>query len=137
MTEPLWLDRRMIMALHDEALAMFGGTAGLRDEGLLDSAIVRPQNRFAYEPESTLFDLAASLCHGLCKNHAFLDGNKRTALLSARAFLYVNGWVFEPKEADEVEIMVGVADGSVDEGTLARWFRDFSTRRAGSAPRRK
>lgn len=127
MKEPKWLTKRMALAIHDEAVEMFGGTAGIRDDGLLESALSRPQNRFADESEATLFDLAASLCHGICKNHPFLDGNKRTALLSARAFLFLNGHAFEPNEVDEVENMVAVAAGGLGEGGLARWFSAFST----------
>lgn len=124
--EPKWLTKRMVPAIHDEAVEMFGGTAGIRDEGLIESALSRPQNRYGYETEATLFDLAASLCHGICKNHPFLDGNKRTALLSARAFLFLNGFAFEPREVDEVENMVAVASGALDEAGLAAWFREFS-----------
>jgi death on curing protein len=127
MKGPKWLAKRMVQAIHDEAVEMFGGTAGIRDEGLLESALSRPQNRFAYETEATLFDLAASLCHGVCKNYPFLDGNKRTALLAARAFLFLNGLAFEPREVDEVENMVAVASGELDEVGIAAWFKEFST----------
>jgi death-on-curing protein len=127
MKEPKWLTKRMVLAIHDEAVEMFGGTAGLRDDGLLESALSRPQNRHAYEAEATVFDLGASLCHGICKNHPFLDGNKRTALLSARAFLFLNGHAFEPTEIDEVENMVAVASGSLEEAGLAQWFKEYST----------
>jgi death-on-curing protein len=126
MKEPKWLTRRMVLAIHDEAVEMFGGTAGIRDDGLLESALSRPQNRFAYESEATLFDLAALLCHGICKNHPFLDGNKRTALLAARAFMFLNGQAFEPSEVDEVENMVAVASGDLDEAGIADWFKRFS-----------
>jgi len=78
----------------------------------------------------SLFDLAAALCFGIVKNHPFLDGNKRTGLLSAHALLFLNGQVFEPAEVDEVTMMVGVADGTVDEALLASWLARFSTRRA-------
>lgn len=127
MKEPKWLDRRLVMAIHDEAVEMFGGTPGLRDDGPLQSALDRPRNLHAYRDDATIFDLAAALCHGICKNHAFLDGNKRTALLAARAFLFLNGLAFEPREVDEVETMVAVASGAADETRLAEWFRAFST----------
>lgn len=133
-SEPKWLTLRMAMAIHDEAIAMFGGTGGIRDAGLLEGAISRAQNRHTYDSAATLFDLAAALCHGICKNNPFLDGNKRTALLSARAFLFLNGQAFEPKETDEVENMVAVASGGLDEAGIAAWFSDFST---PIAPRRK
>lgn len=137
MKEPKWLDRRMVTAIHDEAVEMFGGAPGIRDEGLLESALSRPQNRHAYESTAGLFDLAASLCHGLCKNHPFFDGNKRTALLAARAFLFLNGQVFEPRETDEVETMVAVATGEIDEAGLAAWFRAYSTPRKPAKPTRR
>jgi death on curing protein len=126
MKEPKWLTKRMVLAIHDEAVEMFGGTAGIRDDGLLESALSRPRNRHGYESDATLFDLAAALCHGICKNHPFLDGNKRTALLSARAFLFLNGFAFEPREVDEVENMVAVASGEMGEAGLAAWFKGSS-----------
>lgn len=127
MTEPKWFSKRIVLAIHDEALAMFGGGAGIRDEGLLESALSRPQNLHGYDETATLFDLAASLCFELAKNHPFVDGNKRTALLSARAFLCLNGYAFEPTEYDEVENMVAVASSQMTEETLARWFEAYST----------
>ena len=124
------LTRQMILAIHDEAVVGFGGLPGVRDMALLDSAMDRPKNLFAYGDNPSLFDLAAALCLGIVKNHPFLDGNKRTGLLSARAFLFLNGQVFEPTEVDEVTMMVGAAEGTVDEAILASWLARFSTRRA-------
>ena len=122
MTEPKWLTRQMLLAIHAEAVWRFGGMSGIRDETLLESAIERPRNRFHYHPESTLFELAASLGFGLIKNHPFNDGNKRTGLLAMRAFLFLNRYQLEPTEADEVETMVGVAEGAVNETMLAEWL---------------
>ena len=82
MTEPKWVTARIATAIHDEAIYEFGGLAGIRDQGLLESALDRPRNLLAYEPGSSIFELAASLCFGVAKNHPFNDGNKRTALLS-------------------------------------------------------
>jgi len=84
----------------------------------------------AHEPKSSIFRLAAVLCTGIAKNHPFLDGNKRTALLTTRAFLYLTGFAFEPTEESEVVTLVGVAEGSVGEAELERWLRDNSHRRA-------
>ena len=123
-----WLDVGIVAAIHDEAVYEFGGLGGLRDRGLLESAVDRPRNRLAYEPKSTLFELAAALCFGLVKNHAFTDGNKRTALLATRAFLFLNGFALEPTEEDEVLTLVAVADGALDEQALARWLKTNSTR---------
>ena len=128
MKRPKWLDVGIVTAIHDEAVYEFGGLGGLRDRALLESAVDRPRNRLAYEPKSTLFELAATLCYGLVKNHAFTDGNKRTALLATRAFLLVNGFALEPAEDDEVLTMVAVAGGALDEQALARWLKGNSAR---------
>jgi len=125
---PKWLALALVTAIHDEAIYEFGGLGGMRDTGLLESALDRPRNRLAYQPETTVFELAASLCFGLAKNHPFVDGNKRTALLAARAFLFVNGYLLEPAEEDEVLTMVAVAEDSVSEQQLAEWMQRNSTR---------
>ncbi|MGQ0663430.1 MAG: type II toxin-antitoxin system death-on-curing family toxin [Pseudomonadota bacterium] len=127
--EPKWLTRALVLAIHDEAIAAFGGLPGVRDEGLFEGALDRPKNLLADGDKPSIFDFAASLCMGSVKSHPFLDANKRTGLLSARAFLFLNGHAFEPREADEVDTVVGVADGSVDEAALARWFADFSAKK--------
>jgi len=118
-----WLTRQMILAIHDEAIVVFGGLPGVRDMALLDSAIDRPKNLLADGDNPSLFDLAAALCCGIVKNHPFLDGNRCTGLLSARAFLFLNSQVFGPTEVDEVAMMVGVAAGTVDEAMLATLIR--------------
>lgn len=114
---------QIAIAIHDEAIYEFGGLAGLRDHGLLESALDRPRNRLAYEPGGSIFELASALCFGIAKNHPFNDGNKRTALLSTRAFLFLNGQVLEPAQPDEVATMLAVADSSLDEQQLAMWLR--------------
>ncbi|HEX4025196.1 MAG TPA: type II toxin-antitoxin system death-on-curing family toxin [Steroidobacteraceae bacterium] len=119
----------MAIAIHDEAIYEFGGLAGVRDPGLLESALDRPCNLFAYEPGSSIVELAAILCVGIAKNHPFHDGNKRTALLATRAFLYLNGRELEPTQADEVTTLVAVADGSLDEHALAEWLKRNSNQR--------
>lgn len=129
MTEPKWVTARIATAIHDEAIYEFGGLAGIRDHGLLESALDRPRNLLAYEPANSKFELAASLCLGVAKNHPFNDGNKRTALLSTRAFLYLNGRVLEPAQQDEVATMLAVADGSLNEQQLAVWLRLNSQRK--------
>ena len=128
MRTPKWLTTAIVTAIHDEAIYEFGGLAGVRDIGLLESALDRPRNRLAYEPSTTLFELAASLYVGLTKNHPFTDGNKRTALLATRAFLFLNEYALEPGEEDEVLTMVAVADGSLSETELASWLRRNSER---------
>ena len=128
MTERKWITTRIAIAIHDEAIYEFGGLAGMRDQGLLESALDRPRNLLAYQPGSSLFELAASLCFGVAKNHPFNDGNKRTALLSTRAFLYLHGQMLEPVQQDEVATMVAVAENSLNEQQLASWVRLNSRR---------
>ena len=128
MSRPKWITVHLAAAIHDEALYEFGGRGGIRNQGLLESALDRPRNLLAHKPTSTIFRLAASLCVGLAKDHAFIDANKRTALLAMRAFLYLNAYVLEPREEDEVLTLVAVADGSMDEAALATWLRRNSTR---------
>lgn len=129
MRQPKWLSSALVTAIHDEAVYEFGGLAGVRDAGLLESAIDRPRNRLAYEPGSSLFDLAAAFCVGIAKNHPFIDGNKRTALLATQAFLYLNGYALEPAQEDEVLTLVAVAEGTLTEPALSGWLRANSTRR--------
>ncbi len=95
--------------------------------GLLESALDRPRNLYAYGDDPTLFDLAAAYCTGIVKNPPFIDGNKRTGDLTARAFLFRNGYLFEPDEADEVNTIIALAAGEIDEDVLARWISDNST----------
>lgn len=130
MTATKWVTVSIATAIHDEAIYEFGGLAGVRDPGLLESALDRPRNLFAYEPASSIFDLAAVLCVGIVKNHPFNDGNKRTALLATRAFLYLNGQELEPTQTDEVTTLVAVADGSLDEHRFAEWLKRNSRPRA-------
>lgn len=130
MKEPKWISAAVATAIHDEAIYEFGGLAGIRDAGLLESALDRPRNLLAYEPQRSIFRLAATLCVGIAKNHPFNDGNKRTALLTTRAFLYLNGLELEPSQADEVATIVAVADGSLIERDLAAWLERNSRRRS-------
>ena len=129
MSENRWLTRQMVEAFHQESLARFGGASGVRDEGLLESALARPQNRAAYEDDPAIFALAADYCFGIVHNHPFVDGNKRAGLLSARVFLALNGWRFEPDEAMTVEMIRGLAASEVDDDALVKWFADNSSRK--------
>ena len=130
MKEAKWISAAIAIAIHDEAIYEFGGLAGTRDVGLLESALDRPHNLLVYEPGISVFRLAAALCMGIARNHPFNDGNKRTALLATRAFLYLNGQELEPPQADEVATLVAVADGSLDEKALAAWLERYSHPRA-------
>ena len=129
--EPKWLAPAMVRALHLESLAAYGGTPGLRDKGLLESALDRPRNLFAYEDAPTIYDLAAATCAGIVGNHPFIDGNKRAGVLAAAAFLSLNGYDFRPAETDVVAVIMALAAGETDERALAAWFSDCSTRRRG------
>jgi death-on-curing protein len=120
----IWLDIRMIRAAHDEQLAEHGGPGGLRDEGLLSSALARPQNRVRYESSSDAADLAASYAFGIARNHPFVDGNKRTAFVALEVFLDLNGYELNASDEECIFAMLDLAAGRLDEGMLAQWIRD-------------
>ena len=117
-----WIDRRVLLMLHDESLAEHGGASGIRDEGLLESALARPLNLAAHN-EPDLAALAASFAVGLAKNHAFVDGNKRSAFLGMGLFLYLNGSKLIASQADATVTMLAVASGDIVEAALAEWIR--------------
>ena len=123
MKEPEWLSRALILAIHDEQLAEHGGGAGVRDEGLLDSALARPRNRYEYDEETDLASLAAAYTFGIAKNHPFIDGNKRTAFVAAEVFLDVNGLTLVATDQDCVITMLRLASGEIDEDAFAAWLR--------------
>ncbi len=114
-----------VLAIHSELLRQFGGQPGLRDQGLLESALARPEHLLYYE-KADVFQMAAAYSHGIIKNHPFLDGNKRTGFMTAYSFLKINGKELIASEEDAVITMLGVADGSVDKATLALWFQENS-----------
>jgi death on curing protein len=120
---PKWLTYDQVIAIHSRQLRRFGGAAGLRDEGLLRSAIERPINKWYYE-QAELPELAAAYAFGLAKNHAFVDGNKRMAFMSMMTFLWKNGVRFVPDQAQATRIIMSLAAGEVSEESLARWIRD-------------
>lgn len=118
-----WIDRNTLLLLHDESLALHGGASGIRDEGLLDSALARPINLAAYgEPD--VAELAASYTFGLAKNHAFVDGNKRAAFLSIGLFVYANHYRLTATQADATLTMMSVAASELSEAALALWIRN-------------
>jgi death-on-curing protein len=114
--------------LHEESLANFGGARGIRDEGLLDSALVRPLHKFVYDEEDDLAVLAAAYGFGIAKNHAFVDGNKRTAFLALGLFLAINGKRLRAPQLDAIRTMLALAAGQLSEAELAEWIRQFSSR---------
>jgi death-on-curing protein len=121
--EPVWLTSELVKAIHGHQLRTFGGPPGIRDEGALGSALGRPRNRWAYE-EADLAALAAAYAFGIARNHPFVDGNKRAALLALVTFLGLNDIDFVADEAEAVVMILGLAAGEIDEDGLARWIRD-------------
>ena len=122
-----WLNRQVLLLLHDESLAEHGGATGLRDEGLLDSALARPLNLSLYEaPDAAR--LAAAYGVGLAKNHAFVDGNKRAAFLAVGLFLAINGYRLRATQANATLTMLSVAAGEIDEAAFANWIRQHMQR---------
>jgi len=118
----VWIERSVILAAHEEQLADHGGSPGIRDPGLLESALARPLNLAAYgKPD--VCDLAAAYAVGLAKNHPFIDGNKRIAFVALELFLAVNGYELVVDDTDCVMTMLAVAAGTMDQTTLAEWIR--------------
>ncbi len=123
MAEPIWLDPRIIEAVHDWLLAEHGGGPGLRDEGLLASALARPRQLAAYgQPD--LCDLAAAYAAGIVRNHPFVDGNKRTAFVAAYVFLARNGLKLTASEASATHSVLALAAGEMSEAAFAAWLRE-------------
>ena len=117
--EPRWLVKADVIELHDYVLARTGGSSGLRDDGLLESALSRPLNRWSYEGVEDIRDLAATYGIGLAKNHPFIDGNKRAAFLGVGVFLELNGWMLTATDEDAVTTFYAVAASEMDEDALA------------------
>jgi death-on-curing protein len=136
-SEPCWISKKALLLLHEESLSDFGGARGLRDEGLLESALARPQNAHAYNPAATIAELAAAYGYGIAKNHAFVDGNKRAAFLSIGLFLALNGDRLTASQVDAVETMLAVAAGTLTEPELALWVAQNSKKRLSSRQRQR
>ncbi len=122
-----WVDRRSLVLLHGELLAEHGGSPGLRDQGLLESALARPLH-LASHADPDFAELAASYGIGLAKNHPFVDGNKRAAFLAVGLFLYLNGYRLTASQADATLTMFAVAAGELDEAQFAEWIREHADR---------
>lgn len=128
----IWIGKQLILAIHDRQLAEHGGGSGVRDEGLLDSALARPHQLHAYgDPPPDLAALVASLTYGLARNHPFVDGNKRTAAVACETFLMLNGTVLEADDLTLYPVYIALADGSMSESEFATWLRPH-LRAAGS-----
>ena len=122
MSEPRWLTREGVVAIHQEQLRRFGGPVGLRDPGLVDSALDRARNKWSYE-NADLVTCAAAYAFGLARNHPFVDGNKRAAFLAVGLFLALNGHKLVATQAEATLAMLAVAAGSLDEAGIAAWLR--------------
>lgn len=122
MQEPIWIDKPEVLIVHSMQLAEHGGSDGIRDETLLDSALAKPRNVFAYTDSMSLPRLAASYAYGLARNHAFIDGNKRTALVVSEGFLLVNGMKVVSTPEEKYFTFLHLADGSLTEEELTEWL---------------
>jgi death on curing protein len=122
----IWVGLMIVLAIHEEQIAEHGGSSGVRDHGLLSSALDRPKNVAAYEPdgESDLARLAAAYGYGIAKNHPFIDGNKRTALVVTETFLNLNGQALLADDATCVAVIEALAGGTIREEKFARWIRE-------------
>jgi death-on-curing protein len=129
MTAPdlVWIEATDIMALHERLLVFYGGAAGLRDEGLLQSAIARPQQLLAYGEAVDVIDMATALTGGLVKNHPFLDGNKRIGFVAGILFIELNGYRFNAPEEAAAEAVMALAAGGMDEAGYAAFLREHVT----------
>jgi death on curing protein len=124
MDEPTWFSLAEVLAIHDAQIARFGGSAGIRDDGLLESALARAQNLWSYgEPPPDFAALAAAYAFGIIKNHPFLDGNKRVGYVLCRVFLLKNGWDFAATQEEKYLTFYAVAAGELSEEALAEWLR--------------
>ena len=124
MTEPRWLVVAHVLAIHSDQIQAHGGSLGLRDRGLLESALERPRNRFHYEAEAELTPLAAAYGFGIAKNHPFVDGNKRVAFQAMYLFLGLNGLRIDASEEQVVGAILSLASGDLDELGLTTWLRE-------------
>ncbi len=129
--EPKWIEERDALAIHDRLLALHGGATGLRDRGLLESALARPRQHYAYAGTSDIVDMAALYAAGIVRNHPFVDGNKRTGFVVGVLFLELNGFDFRASEADATQAVMALAAGTLDEGAYAAWLRANVKRKRG------
>ncbi|HLM82355.1 MAG TPA: type II toxin-antitoxin system death-on-curing family toxin [Terriglobales bacterium] len=122
--EPLWIEERDALAIHDRLLALYGGATGLRDRGLLESALARPRQHYAYVNTSDAVEMAALYTVGIVRNHPFVDGNKRTGFVIGVLFLELHSFDFKASEADATQGVMALAAGTLDEGGYGAWLRE-------------
>ena len=128
MEAPVRIDERGALALHDSLLALHGGAVGLRDDGLLKSALLRPRHQFAYAESPDIVDMAAAYTWGIVRNHPFVDGNKRTGFVVGILFLEINGYRFNASEGDTAQILLELASGNLDEAGYIAFLRAHAPR---------
>lgn len=126
MTVPIWVPIQAVYIIHDRQIARHGGASGLRDEALLESACSRPQNKFSYQ-QADIFQCGAAYAYGIGKAHAFVDGNKRTAFVTAATFLRLNGWAIKPDPAEGVQAMEHLATDALSEDQFCEWLKKIAT----------
>ena len=122
--EPLWVEVRDVLAIHDRLLALHGGAPGLRDLGLLESALARPRHHHAYHRTRDIVEMAALYTAGIVRNHPFVDGNKRTGFVIGILFLELHGFDFKASEEDATHAVMALAAGTLDETSFVRWLRE-------------
>lgn len=127
--EPLWIEVRDVLAIHDRGLALHGGASGVRDQGLLESAIARPRQHYAYASSPGVVEMAALYTAGIVQNHPFVDGNKRTGFVVGVLFLELHGFDFKASEPDATQAIMALAAGTLDEAGYTAWLRENSGRR--------
>lgn len=125
-SEPLWISLELAEVIHARQVAEHGGPPGIRDRGMLESALARPRQRLAYDSDADLPALAAAYAFGIARNHPFQDGNKRTAYVVCRTFLVLNDWDMVGPLAERYPVFLGVASGEISEEELAAWLRTHS-----------
>jgi death on curing protein len=128
--EPLWIEERDALAIHDRLLALHGGAVGVRDQGLLDSALARPRQHYSYAETSDVVPLAALYTIGIVRNHPFVDGNKRTGFVIGILFLELHGYDFTASEAGATQAVMALAASKLDEASYVAWLRSNAKRRA-------
>jgi death-on-curing protein len=129
--EPLWIEERDVLAIHDRLLALHGGATGLRDRGLLESALARPRQHHAYSGRSDIVEMAALYTAGIVRNHPFIDGNKRTGFVIGVLFLELHGFDFKASEPDATQAVMALAAGTLDEAAFTAWLRENAKRKLG------
>ncbi len=129
--EPLWIEERDLLAIHDRLLALHGGGTGLRDQGLLESAPARPRQHHTYSAKPDVIEMAALYTAGIVRNHPFVDGNKRTGFVAGVLFLELHGFDFKAREEDATQAVMGLAAGTLDELGYTAWVRENAKRKPG------